>query len=149
MCEFNLESLETLLPDTVRQMAMVIGFPATQKLVERFGGACFPIGRGLRGTGERRLALLRDVIGEDKTLLLMKQFGGESSLVIPRCAGAMREWRNRCFLAEVDELVDNGESLRMALTLIAPRYGFANTWAWALLARRRHTAPPSSQGALF
>lgn len=46
MNEFNLESLEDLLPDTALQIADTIGFPATQALIERFGGACFPVGRG-------------------------------------------------------------------------------------------------------
>ncbi|HCC3328786.1 TPA: hypothetical protein M4731_001401 [Salmonella enterica] len=148
MRKFDIASLEDLLPETVRQIALVIGFPATQQLIERFGGACFPVGRGNRQTGERRLELLRETIGEDNTRLLMQHFGGESSLVIPRCAVAFREWRNRCFLEDVDELVSKGESLRMALTLTAPRYGIANTWAWVILARRR-SPPPASQGDLF
>lgn len=149
MHEFNLSHLEELLPDSVREIAAVIGFPATQALVERYGGVCFPIGRGMRGEGARRLTLLREVIGHENTQRLIQHFGGESSLVIPRCAAALREWRNRCFLAEVDALVDAGESVRMALTLTAPKYGIANTWAWELLSRRRHRSPPTSQGSLF
>jgi hypothetical protein len=150
MRKFNLESLEELLPDTARQLAAVIGFPATQRLIERFGGACFPVGRGLRGSGERRLDMLREVIGEDATAKLVHHFGGESSLVIPRCADALREWRNRCFLADIDELQAQGESLRMALTLLGPRYGIGNTRAWAIVASRRNLPHnPSAQGALF
>lgn len=42
--------VEELLPDTARQNAHVIGFPTTQAMVERFGGASFPIGRGLRSS---------------------------------------------------------------------------------------------------
>lgn len=150
MHELNLESLEDLLPDTARQIADAIGFPATQRLIERFGGACFPVGRGLRDTGERRLSMLREVIGEENTRKLVARFGGESSLVIPRCAGALREWRNRCFLAEIDSMLADGESLRMALTVLGPRYGIGNTRAWAIVASRRQTStPPSVQGALF
>ncbi|RAP70849.1 hypothetical protein [Candidatus Erwinia dacicola] len=74
MREFDLESLEELLPDTARQIADVIGFPATQQLIERFGGACFRVGRGLRGTGERRLAMLREVIGDENTRQLVKRY---------------------------------------------------------------------------
>ncbi|MGK0706494.1 hypothetical protein ACSFCW_23850 [Yokenella regensburgei] len=149
MREFDLKSLEALLPDTARQIADVIGFPATQRLIERFGGACFPVGRGMRGTGERRLSMLREVIGDENTGLLVQRFGGDSSLVIPRCADAMREWRNRCFLAEVDEMQANGESLRMALTVLGPKFGIGNTRAWAIVASRRHAPPPPAQGALF
>ncbi|EDS5133844.1 hypothetical protein B7M36_005391, partial [Salmonella enterica subsp. enterica serovar Minnesota] len=124
---------------------------ATQRLIERFGGACFPVGRGLRGSGERRLSMLREVIGEDNTRLLVQRFGGESSLVIPRCADALREWRNRCFLAEVDRMLADGESLRMALTVLGPRFGIGNTRAWAIVATRKHRppSPAPAQGALF
>lgn len=52
-----------------------------------------------------RTAMLREVIGEENTRQLVKQFGGDSTLVIPRCSGALREWRNRCFLAEVDSML--------------------------------------------
>ncbi len=101
MREFHLEDLEELLPDTVRQIVGVIGFDATQKLIERFGGARFPIGKGVRRDGERRLSMLREVIGEDRAQELVKHFGGEDTLVIPavrrRCvSGAtgafMRIW---------------------------------------------------------
>ncbi|WP_158780727.1 Mor transcription activator family protein [Pantoea sp. BAV 3049] len=148
MRDFRLEDLEDLLPDTVRQIVDVIGFDATQKLVGRFGGARFPIGCGTRSAGERRLSLLREVIGDENTRLLVKHFGGEDTLVIPRCAAALREWRNRCFYAEMDNMVNSGESLRMALTLVAPKYGFANTWAWELINRRRNQTP-QTQGRLF
>lgn len=149
MRTFDLESLEDLLPDTARQIADVIGFPATQALVERFGGASFPIGRGLRGSGEKRLSMLREVIGPEKTQLLVRHFGGDSTLLIPRCADALREWRNRCFYADVDEMVSNGESLRMAMTVLGPKYGFCHTTAWGLLARRHKPAQSSQQASLF
>ncbi|ECF2942161.1 hypothetical protein E2G14_25585 [Salmonella enterica subsp. enterica serovar Reading] len=149
MCKFDLESLEDLLPETAREIADTIGFPATQRLIERFGGACFPVGRGLRESGGRRLSMLREVIGEENTRLLVQRFGGDSSLVIPRCADALREWRNRCFLAEVDRMLANGESLRMALTVLGPRFGIGNTRAWAIVASRRQASSPPAQGALF
>ncbi|ORM62007.1 hypothetical protein PRCB_02985 [Pantoea rodasii] len=148
MREFHLKDLEDLLPDTVRQIVDVIGFDATQKLIERFGGARFPIGKGVRRDGEHRLALLREVIGEDAVRRLVKHFGGENTLVIPRCAAALREWRNRCFYADMDDRVSSGESLRMALTHVAPRYGFGNTWAWELINRRRKPTV-QTQGQLF
>ncbi|SMG61920.1 hypothetical protein SAMN03159353_10791, partial [Cedecea sp. NFIX57] len=94
--------------------------------------------------------MLRETIGEENTLKLVRHFGGDNSLNIPRCAAALREYRNQCFLAEVDTLVHQGESLRMALTLLGPKYGIANTRAWELLSRRRTpSSPPASQPSLF
>lgn len=63
MRELNLESHEDLLSETASQIARLIGFQAMQRLVARFGGASFPIGRNLRCTGDRRLAMLRETIG--------------------------------------------------------------------------------------
>ncbi|ELL9165502.1 hypothetical protein Q3Z59_004910, partial [Salmonella enterica] len=66
-------------------------------------------------------------------------------------ADALREWRNRCFLAEVDRMLADGESLRMALTVLGPRFGIGNTRAWAIVAtrKRRPSSPAPAQGALF
>ncbi|MGX5053135.1 hypothetical protein ACWKX9_05670 [Enterobacter asburiae] len=150
MSGFDLESHADLLPETARQIARLIGFPATQALTERFGGVNFPVGRNLRSTGDRRLDMLREVIGEENTQILTRYFGGDGSFCIPRCAAALRAYRNQCFLAEVDNLVHQGESLRMALTLLGPRYGIANTRAWQLLSGRRASpSAPAEQASLF
>jgi hypothetical protein len=149
MREFSLKAMESLLPETARELASVIGFEATQKLVERFGGARFPIGRGLMSHGEPRLALLRDTVGEENAQKMMQHFGGDSTLVIPRCATALREYRNRCFYSDVDALVNEGKSLSIALMLTAPRYGFGDSWAWHLLAERNKPDAPQVQQRLF
>jgi len=93
--------------------------------------------------------MLREVIGEENTRQFVKRLGGDSSLVIPCCAGALREWRNRCFLAEVDSMLADGESLRMALTVLSPKLGIGNTCSWAIVASRRQVTTPPDQGALF
>ncbi|MFT4465837.1 MAG: hypothetical protein ACMX3H_15820 [Sodalis sp. (in: enterobacteria)] len=79
--------------------------------------------------------------------LLMRHFGGEE-LYIPRCDKTWRAWRNRCFLAELDRLLAEGESTTMALTLLCPRYGIAATRARELV-RQRQAGPPPEQPTLF
>ncbi|MGU3416724.1 hypothetical protein ACLBW0_24625 [Enterobacteriaceae bacterium C34A] len=139
-----------LLPEIARQIARLIGFPVTQALIERFGGVNFPVGRNLRSIGDRRLDMLRGVVGEEKSQILSRYFGDDGSFYIPRCAAALREYRNQCFLAEVDDLVHQSEPLRMALILLGPRYGIANARAWQLLSGRR-TSPsdPVGQASLL
>lgn len=126
------EQVQELLPESVQQIASLIGFPATSKLIQQFGGVQFRIGKGLRSSGQRRIALLQETLTPEQVALLMQHFSGED-LYIPRCQDAWREWRNRCFLAEIEQLKAEGESLTMALTLLCPKYGIAATRAWELL----------------
>ncbi len=136
------EQVQELLPESVQQIASLIGFPATSKLIRQFGGVQFRIGKGLRSSGQRRIALLQETLTPEQVALLMQHFSGED-LYIPRCQDAWREWRNRCFLAEIEQLKAEGESLTMALTLLCPKYGIAATRAWELL--RAGQAPSAGQ----
>lgn len=141
------EQVQELLPESVQQIASLIGFPATSKLIQQFGGVQFRIGKGLRSSGQRRIALLQETLTPEQVALLMQHFSGED-LYIPRCQDAWREWRNRCFLAEIEQLKAEGESLTMALTLLCPKYGIAATRAWELL--RTGQAPScGEQPSLF
>lgn len=141
------EQVQELLPESVQQIASLIGFSATSKLIQQFGGVQFRIGKGLRSSGQRRIALLQETLTPEQVALLMQHFSGED-LYIPRCQDAWREWRNRCFLAEIEQLKAEGESLTMALTLLCPKYGIAATRAWELL--RTGQAPScGEQPSLF
>ncbi|TXE27133.1 hypothetical protein FOT62_22705 [Serratia marcescens] len=141
------EQVLALLPESVQQIAALIGFPATEALIRQFGGVTFPIGKGLRGTGQRRIALLQKTLSPDHVAVLVQHFSGDV-LYIPRCDAAWRAWRNRCFFADIDRLQAEGESLTMALTLICPKYGIASTRAWELL-KSRDSTPLPKQNSLF
>lgn len=141
------EQVQELLPESVQQIAALIGFPATEALIRHFGGVTFPIGKGLRSAGHRRIELLQKALSPEHVALLMRNFSGET-LYIPRCDAAWRAWRNRCFYADIDRLQADGESLTMALTLTCPRYGIASTRAWELLRERGHPQQ-SQQDSLF
>ncbi|CUZ68218.1 Mor transcription activator family [Serratia marcescens] len=142
------EQVQELLPESVQQIASLIGFPATSKLIQQFGGVQFRIGKGLRSSGQRRIALLQETLTPEQVALLMQHFSGED-LYIPRCQDAWREWRNRCFLAEIEQLKAEGESLTMALTLLCPKYGIAATRAWELLRERDQQEQFVEQRSLF
>ncbi|HHR0983587.1 TPA: Mor transcription activator family protein [Klebsiella oxytoca] len=143
----NLQQVTELLPPAVIQIADLIGFPATEQLLSAFGGTTFPVGKGLRALGANRAALLRDTIGDHNTQLLIKNFGGEV-LYLPRCDRALRELRNRRFLAEFDTIRQDGTSSLMAMTLLCPRYGFSDRFGWELLSKRRQDLSTRQQ-ALF
>ncbi|HIE3015334.1 TPA: hypothetical protein ACXLK3_001497 [Klebsiella pneumoniae] len=143
----NLQQVTELLPPVVIQIADLIGFPATERLLSAFGGTTFPIGKGLRAFGGQRAALLRDTIGDHNTKLLFQKFTGEP-LYLPRCERALRELRNVRFLAEFDEVNQSGTSSLMAMTLLCPKYGFSDRTGWHLLAQRKATSE-HNQASLF
>lgn len=145
----NLQQVTELLPPAVIQIADLIGFPATEQLLKAFGGTTFPVGKGLRALGANRAALLRDTIGDHNTQLLIKNFGGEA-LYLPRCDRALRELRNRRFLAEFDDVRQGGTSSLMAMTFLCPKYGFSDRFGWQLLSQKKNgLAQNQQQESLF
>lgn len=143
----NLEQVAELLPESVQQIAELIGYPATVRLLEAFGGTTFPVGKGLRALGATRSSLLRQAVGEDNAALLAKNFGGEV-LYLPRCDRALCELRNRRFLEEFDALRCQGTSSLMVMTELCPKYGFSDRFAWGLLAEQKNTIA-NQQNSLF
>lgn len=143
----NLQQVTQLLPPVVVQIADLIGFPATERLLSAFGGTTFPIGKGLRALGAQRAALLRDTIGDHNTQMLFKNFGGDP-LYLPRCERALRELRNQRFLAEFNDVTNHGTSSLMAMTMLCPKYGFSDRTGWSLLASERNRVQ-SVQVSLF
>ena len=81
------EQVQELLPESVQQIASLIVLPATSKLIQQFGGVQFRIGKGLRSSGQRRIALLQETLTPEQVALLMQHFSGED-LYIPRCQDA-------------------------------------------------------------
>ncbi|MFJ5428557.1 Mor transcription activator family protein [Pectobacterium actinidiae] len=143
----ELERVAGLLPEVVLQIADLIGFPATARLLDKFGGTTFPIGKGLRALGARRAELLRETIGSDNAAQLVNVFGG-STLYLPRCDRALRELRNQRFLSEFAALRESGTSGVMAMTQLCPAYGFSDRFAWELV-RESKNAVTHSQQSLF
>lgn len=143
----DIEQVKALLPESVQQMAELIGYPATARLLDKLGGTTFPIGKGLRALGAARATLLRETIGDVNAQLLVKHFGGEV-LYLPRCDRALRELRNRAFLAEFAQLRDSGVSSLMVMTQLCPKYGFSDRFAWGLLERNKNIMD-TQQHSLF
>ena len=143
----DIEQVKALLPESVQQIAELIGYPATARLLDKLGGTTFPIGKGLRALGAARATLLRETIGDENAQLLVKHFGGEV-LYLPRCDRALRELRNRSILAEFSELRALGVSSLMVMTQLCPKYGFSDRFAWGLLAERK-TSNNELQSSLF
>ncbi len=132
----NLEDVENLLPDVVRDILMLIGFPATARLLEVLGGTTFPVGKGKQTSGEARMALLIATVGRENADALAVHFGGDI-LYVPRCERALKELRNRHFVADVERLRNEGKSLLWIMTELCPRYGISDRLAYYILERAR------------
>lgn len=94
------------LPQSILEMAAVIGLPAALALVKSYGGLELrvPIGKAAEGKVKSGLVALLGSVAAER---LIRAYGGEK-LNIPRCAGALRDQRDREILAAYDA----GESPR-------------------------------------
>lgn len=133
----ELEQVKSLLPETVLDIAELIGFPATASLIKMLGGTTIPFGKGVRAVGARRMGVLRDAVGEENTLILTRHFGGQPPVYLPRCNSALRELRNRSFIVEFEALRDQGLSSLRLMTELCPKYGFSDRFGWELLSKQK------------
>ena len=132
------------LPESMRQIAEVIGLDGAEKLVRSIGGARFKFGKGRHNTA--RMKLLRQAVGKAGADKLAAVFGGDE-LYIPRCTMQLRKVRNRRFRAAFMALTDGGKTSKaMALTELCPQFGLSHRTADKILAEREAVAV---QGALF
>ena len=132
------------LPESMRQIAGVIGLDGAERLVRAIGGARVKFGKGRQDTA--RMKLLHKAVGAADAAKLAAVFGGDE-LYIPRCSAQLRLVRNRRFRAAFAALTDGGKTSKaMALTELCPQFGLSHRTADKILAEREAVAV---QGALF
>lgn len=132
----DLKEVESLLPEVVIELISLIGYAKAEALISAIGGITWKVGTGSRQKGNRRGEVLKELIGLETARIIEHHFGGEP-LYIPRCDRALREWRNREFIREHNELVASGESSRFARITLCPKYGVTDRWAQKLLSQRQ------------
>ncbi|HHR5813577.1 TPA: Mor transcription activator family protein [Providencia alcalifaciens] len=129
----ELVKFKTLLPDSAKQLIDVIGYTATSKLINQFGGVSLTgISHGAteRTGGVHRL--LEEILNDNEYKKLL-QYIGQSVFYIPRCKSIFRQIRNQQFLSEFTLLNKQGYSRRQAMALLCPKYGFSDRIGWKLL----------------
>ncbi|MDF7676059.1 Mor transcription activator family protein [Neisseriaceae bacterium ESL0693] len=130
----TLENFKQQLPDIVCEFADVIGWQETEALIKTLGGINFDFCLGIRDS--KRLQILYGIIGEEKTHLLLRRFGG-SNEYIPRCQRALRSLRNARFQYEFTRLTElEHKSGRMAMIELCPQYGITDRTGWNIV--RKH-----------
>lgn len=129
----ELAQLENLLPDSAKALIHVLGYAATTKLINRFGGVTLAAKSGAareRSGGVH--ALLREVLSEDESKKLIAYLGAEQ-FYIPRCDNALRKLRNAQFVAAIAERQDMGLSIRQAMAVLCPQFGISDRLGWQLI----------------
>ena len=144
----DLESISALLPESVKDLADVVGYPVTTKLISHFGGVTLSAKTGLAKDRSGGVYLLfKGIFTESECRQLMRYFG-DTAFYIPRCDKAFRTLRNQQFLTEYDALCQNGFSGRQAMAQLCPKFGFSDRIGWDLLSNR-NSQPAMAQPGLF
>ncbi|MCK3654896.1 hypothetical protein A4G19_03670 [Pasteurellaceae bacterium Macca] len=140
MCE--LEQVEAYLPDVVQEMVSVIGLPATEKVIQHFGGVDFRF-----SLGKWYFPKMVEVIGKESADSLRRYFKREK-IYIPRCDRALRALRNARFKAEFEALKrEQALSGNMAMIALCPKYGISERYGWEIVRERLPCA--TAQQGLF
>ncbi|KUY80122.1 MULTISPECIES: Mor transcription activator family protein [unclassified Burkholderia] len=143
----NFQGVEHLLPDVVKTMIKLIGWPATIRLIEQLGGTNFPIAMRRSRRGEIRYEALAEIVGTDAADLLTTHFGGDV-LCVPLCKVAIRELQHRSIRAEFDALTREHPA-NHAATQLARRHRMTERHIWRILKRSDTSESASPQAELF
>ncbi|WP_447880407.1 Mor transcription activator family protein, partial [Serratia fonticola] len=130
----DLEQMSDLLPPIVLDLIKLIGYQDTAKLISKIGGITFPVSQGMRNKDNFRRDYIVQAVGKDSAEKIERQLGGDV-IYIPRCASALREWRNLELVREYRALLATGVSGRRALLKLCPQYGISDRRAQIILAR--------------
>lgn len=129
----ELAQIEALLPESAKALIHVLGYAATTKLINRFGGVTLSAKSGAareRSGGVH--ALLRDVLSDEESKKLIAYLGADQ-FYIPRCDCALRQLRNVRFIAAVAERQHEGLSIRQAMAVLCPQFGISDRQGWKLI----------------
>lgn len=144
----ELEKIESLLPESAKILILVLGYTATSKLINRFGGVTLSAKSGAaKGRSGGVHSLLRDVLTDDETKKLIAYLGGDQ-FYIPRCDFALRQLRNARFIAAVAEQQEMGLSLRQVMAVLCPQFGISDRQGWKLISEKLASTQPN-QSNLF
>ena len=124
--------LAHLLPDSIKELILVIGFDATFLLIKHYPGTYFPIGKNITKNGRVLHAALAEVIGEENADRVEIAFQAQRKLAIPKCDGVIQELRNRKIRQDFDQLTKN-MTASMAVDNLAIDNNLAVRWIWKIL----------------
>ncbi|WP_018652745.1 Mor transcription activator family protein [Actinobacillus capsulatus] len=141
MCEF--ESVEVYLPEVAKEFVTIVGLPATEALVKRFGGLGFYI-----NFGTSFYKMIVETIGKELADKLT-QYLQNCFVYVPKCDAALRVLRNKQFYKEFLQLTEEqGMSGRKAMLQLCPKFKLSDRHGWEIVYSFRRTSQAQQQ-ALF
>lgn len=96
--------LQHLLPSSFASVVAIVGVGNAFKLVQKYRGTSFKIGKNKRKAGKILHFCLAEVVGEDAATRIEIALKGQRELYVPKCDDVLRELRNRQIRREFDEL---------------------------------------------
>lgn len=137
------EDVAQMLPESIRDIALIIGLPATLRLVKEWGGSSFSFSKNINEAGQEQFAELEEIIGQSAAKTLTHHYGG-TVLYIPRCIAALREARDRAIRAQFDSMT-RSQTAVSTVNVLAKRYRTSDRNVWAIL--KRPDVQSASDGA--
>lgn len=116
----EIKAVEDDLPESIKEIAGIIGIENALELVSEFGGVeiFFPAG------GNSTFSRVVDLIGKENAEKLHFNYR-EVEVYIPCCSKAIRKLRNRVICTEYDELLKT-MSAKVAARTLARKYFMSN-----------------------
>jgi Mor family transcriptional regulator len=142
----DLNQVQGLLPENVRDMAQRIGLPATLVVIDRLGGTTWRVAEGRNVEGTAKRTALADLVGRDIEELLHREYAGEE-LYLARCHTALVYWRNLEINARFVQGVREGVTARTIAIELAREYSLSERWIWRIV--KQHYPDTVEQGQLF
>ena len=128
----TLKAYPHLLPMQAQELILQVGLEKTLLLVERLGGVSFPVPHSANKTGEARLFVLTEIVGNAAAETIAKAYGG-TKLYIPNCKDALRRVRNIAMVTEFDERRKAGETATEIVFDLTKRYRMADRRIWDIV----------------
>lgn len=128
----QLQYIQALLPESIHEVAEVIGLPETLKLVDRMGGTTFCVPRGKTSIGRATLKRLETKLGSDVAQKLALHFEGQP-FYIPRCEVALRRLRDIDICNTFERRIREGETANRAVADLATYYKLSDRRVWIIL----------------
>ncbi|UOO93599.1 Mor transcription activator family protein [Vitreoscilla stercoraria] len=126
--------LSHLLPDSAKELILIIGWEHTHKLIEHYPGTHFPLGKNITKAGKMLHAALSEVIGEANTQKVEIAFAAQRKLWIPKCDKILLELRNRKIRQEFDELTRNNHmTAELAVRNLALSHKLVERTIWRIM----------------
>ncbi|HWH86336.1 MAG TPA: Mor transcription activator family protein [Pseudomonas sp.] len=132
--KLRLSDVSERLPGHIRDLAEVIGLPASIRLVESMGGTTIQISTCRTHRGEAHHKLLVAVIGKRYATAIARHWPNQA-MYIPRCAEALRAMRNLELSLRFEQETAAGQPSQVVVTQLALDYKLSDRHIWSILKR--------------